>query len=57
MRKIIEWCYVSADGVFEDPIRMGVGNYQDEAYLRDSICRFFPSLWATASHSSGRGKL
>jgi len=22
MRKIIEWCYVSADGIFEDPIRM-----------------------------------
>ena len=40
MRKIIEWCYVSADGVFEDPIRMGVGEYQDEAYLRDALGLF-----------------
>jgi len=40
MRKIIEWCYMSADGVFEDPIRMGVGNYQDEAYLRDALGLF-----------------
>jgi dihydrofolate reductase len=37
MRKIIEWCYISADGVFEDPIRMGLRNYQDDAYLRDGL--------------------
>jgi dihydrofolate reductase len=37
MRKIIEWCYISADGVFEDPIRMGLKDYQDDAYLRDGL--------------------
>jgi dihydrofolate reductase len=41
MRKIIEWCYVSADGVFEDPLRMGLGDYmQDDAYLRDAVGLF-----------------
>jgi dihydrofolate reductase len=40
MRKIIEWCYVSADGIFEDPIRMGIGEYWDEAYLRDALGLF-----------------
>jgi dihydrofolate reductase len=37
MRKIIEYVLVSADGVTEDPVAMGVGNYQDEAYLRDGL--------------------
>ena len=37
MRKIIEWCYISADGVFEDPISMGIRDYQDDAYLRDGL--------------------
>jgi len=37
MRKIIEWSYISADGVFEDPIRMGLWDYQDDAYLRDGL--------------------
>ena len=40
MRKIIEWCYVSADGVFEDPIHMGLGDYMDDAYLRDALGLF-----------------
>src|SRR5277367_349796 len=41
MRKIIEWSYISADGVFEDPIRMGLGDYmQDDAYLRDGVGLF-----------------
>lgn len=37
MRKVIEYVLVSADGVFEDPVAMGVGEYQDEAYLRDGL--------------------
>jgi dihydrofolate reductase len=37
---IIEWSYVSADGVFEDPISMGILNYQDDAYLRDAVGLF-----------------
>ena len=36
MRKIIEWSYISADGVFEDPVGMGLLDYMDDAYLRDS---------------------
>jgi dihydrofolate reductase len=41
MRKIIEWSYISADGVFEDPISMGLGDYmQDDAYLRDGLGLF-----------------
>jgi dihydrofolate reductase len=40
MRKIIEYCLVSADGVFEDPISMGVRDYQDDAYLRDALGLF-----------------
>ena len=38
MRKIIEYCYVSADGVFDDPnpVQMGLHDYQDDAYLRDA---------------------
>jgi dihydrofolate reductase len=40
VRKIIEWSYISADGVFEDPIRMGVRDYQDDAYLRDALGLF-----------------
>jgi dihydrofolate reductase len=37
MRKIIEWSYISADGVFEDPVGMGLLDYMDDAYLRDGI--------------------
>lgn len=37
MRKLIEYVLVSADGVFEDPVGMGVAGYQDEAYLRDGL--------------------
>jgi dihydrofolate reductase len=37
MRKVIEYVLVSADGVYEDPVGMGVGEYQDEAYLRDGL--------------------
>lgn len=37
MRKVIEYVLVSADGVTEDPVGMGVGQYQDEAYLRDGL--------------------
>jgi dihydrofolate reductase len=37
MRKIIEYTLVSADGVFADPVGFGVGEYQDEAYLRDGL--------------------
>jgi dihydrofolate reductase len=42
MRKIIGYCLVSADGIFDDPdpIQMGVRDYQDEAYLRDSLGLF-----------------
>jgi dihydrofolate reductase len=36
MRKIIEWSYISADGVFEDPVGMGLLDYLDDAYLRDA---------------------
>jgi dihydrofolate reductase len=36
-RKVIEYVLVSADGVYEDPVGMGVGEYQDEAYLRDGL--------------------
>lgn len=37
MRKVIEYVLVSADGVTEDPVGMGVGKHQDEAYLRDGL--------------------
>lgn len=37
MGKVIEYTLVSADGVFEDPVAMGVGNHQDDAYLRDGL--------------------
>ncbi|MQY30572.1 dihydrofolate reductase family protein [Nocardia aurantia] len=37
MRKVIEYVLISADGVFEDPVGMGVGRYQNEAYLRDGL--------------------
>jgi dihydrofolate reductase len=37
MRKVIEYTLISADGVFEDPVAMGVGTYQDDAYLRDGL--------------------
>ncbi|MQY23632.1 dihydrofolate reductase family protein [Nocardia macrotermitis] len=36
-RKVIEYVLVSADGVYEDPVGMGVGKYQNEAYLRDGL--------------------
>jgi len=36
MGKIIEWCYISADGVFEDPVGMGLLDYLDDVYLRDA---------------------
>ena len=40
MRKIIEYVLVSTDGVYEDPVgMMRVGEYQDEAYLRDVSAR------------------
>lgn len=37
MGKVIEYVLVSADGVFEDPVGMGVGEHQDDAYLRDGL--------------------
>jgi dihydrofolate reductase len=37
MRKVIEYVLVSADCVTENPVAMGVGDYQDEAYLRDGL--------------------
>jgi dihydrofolate reductase len=37
MRKVIEYVLVSADGVTEDPVGMGVGKHQDDAYLRDGL--------------------
>lgn len=42
MRKIIEYCILSADGTFDDPdpVQAGVRSYQDEAYLRDAIGLF-----------------
>jgi dihydrofolate reductase len=37
-RKVIEYVLVAADGVYEDPVGlMRVGEYQDEAYLRDGL--------------------
>ena len=35
MRKIIEYTLVSADGAIGDAQKWGVGNFQDDAYLRD----------------------
>lgn len=37
MRQVIEYVLASADGVTEDPVAMGVGHYQNEAYLRDGL--------------------
>lgn len=37
MRKIIEYTLVSADGVIGDAQNWGVGNFQDEAYMRDGL--------------------
>ncbi len=37
MRKIIEYTLVSADGVIGDAQNWGVGNFQDDAYLRDGL--------------------
>ena len=37
MRKIIEYTLLSADGVFEDPARLGFIQYRDDAYLRDGL--------------------
>jgi dihydrofolate reductase len=37
MRRIIEWCLVSADGmVLDDPLPPGFRESQDDAYLRDA---------------------
>jgi dihydrofolate reductase len=38
MRKVIEYCVLSIDGIVDDPnpIQMGLHDYQDAAYLRDS---------------------
>jgi dihydrofolate reductase len=39
MRKIIGYCLVSLDGVFDepDPVQMGFRDYEDDAYLRDRL--------------------
>jgi dihydrofolate reductase len=37
MRKLIEYVLASADGVTEDPVAMGVGSHQNDAYLRDGL--------------------
>jgi dihydrofolate reductase len=37
MRTVIEYVLASADGVIEDPVGMGVAEYQDDAYLRDGL--------------------
>ncbi|MFF0270232.1 dihydrofolate reductase family protein [Kribbella sp. NPDC004536] len=37
MRKIIEYVLASTDGVTSDPVGMGVGKHQDDAYLRDGL--------------------
>jgi dihydrofolate reductase len=37
MRKVIEYTLLSADGVFEDPARLGFMQYRDDAYLRDGL--------------------
>ena len=37
MRKIIEYTLVSADGAIGDAQNWGVGNFQDDAYLRDGL--------------------
>jgi dihydrofolate reductase len=42
VRKVIEYSLISADGVFDDPnpLEMGVLDYQDDAYLHDSLGLF-----------------
>ena len=37
MRKVIEYTLVTLDGVFEDPPRLGLMQYRDDAYLRDGL--------------------
>jgi dihydrofolate reductase len=37
VRKVIEYTLISADGVFEDPVRQHFMEYRDEAYLRDGL--------------------
>jgi dihydrofolate reductase len=37
MRTVIEYVLASADGVIEDPVGMGVAEYQDDTYLRDGL--------------------
>jgi dihydrofolate reductase len=37
MRKVIESTLLSADGVFEDPVRLGFMQYRDDAYMRDGL--------------------
>src|SRR5919109_2799864 len=44
MGRLIEYTLISADGVFEDPVdAVGVGEYQDDAYLRDALGVFMAS--------------
>lgn len=53
MRKIIEYCLISADGIFDDPIQMGFRDYQDDAYLRDSLGLFLSCdaiLWGRSTY-------
>ena len=55
MRKIIEYCFISADGTFDDPdpVRANIRDYQDEAYLRDSLGLFNACdamLWGRTSY-------
>jgi len=37
VRKVIEYTLVSADGVFDDPVGLGLMQYQDDAYMRDGL--------------------
>jgi dihydrofolate reductase len=36
-RRLIEYTVVSADGVYENPARIGLREYQDDAYVRDGL--------------------
>ena len=55
MRKIIEYCLVSLDGVVADPdpVQMGLREYHDDAYLRDSMALFAACdamLWGRSAY-------
>lgn len=55
MRKLVEYCIVSADGTFDDPdpVQAGFRDYHDEAYLRDSVGVFASCdamLWGRSSY-------